>query len=75
MPHVNVKHFPKDFSDDQKQRLAEAVTAVVVEHFDVPEGTVSIALKPVDKADWNDTVVIPEITGQTELLIKPPNYD
>lgn len=74
MPHVNVKHFPKDFSDEQKQRLAHVLTEVVVEHFEVPDGAVSIALEPVAQADWNDAVVEPEITGRGELLIKHPNY-
>lgn len=74
MPHVNVKHFPQDFSEDQKQLLAQALTEVVVEHFEVSDGAISIALESVAQADWNDTVVEPEITGRGELLIKHPNY-
>jgi 4-oxalocrotonate tautomerase len=30
---VHIKHFPKDFTDEQRQRLSEALTTVVVEHF------------------------------------------
>lgn len=74
VPHINVKHFPQDFSDDQEQRLAQALTAVVVEQFEVPDGAVSIALEAVERDDWDDAVVAPEITGRGELLIKHPDY-
>ncbi|MGW8970541.1 tautomerase PptA [Streptomyces platensis] len=74
MPHVNIKHFPVDFTDEQKKQLAEQVTTVVMEHFGVYEGAVSIALEPVVKPGWNETVYVPEITGRQHLLIKTPSY-
>lgn len=74
MPHVNIKHFPRNFTDQQKKHLAEAITTVVMEHFDIYEGAVSIALEPVAEPDWNETVDSPEITGRQHLLIKAPNY-
>ncbi|KPC62532.1 tautomerase family protein [Streptomyces chattanoogensis] len=74
MPHVNIKHFPVDFTDEQKKQLAETVTAFVTEHFGVHEGAVSIALEPVAEPGWNETVYVPEITGRQHLLIKAPNY-
>ncbi|MFC6064167.1 tautomerase family protein [Streptomyces ochraceiscleroticus] len=74
MPHVNIKHFPKDFTEEQHHRLAEAVTTVVMEHFGVHDGAVSIALEPVAKADWNESVGVPELTDRRHLLIKAPNY-
>ncbi|THV42209.1 tautomerase family protein [Glycomyces buryatensis] len=74
MPHVNIKHFPRDFTAEQRERLSEAVTTVVAKHLDTPRGAVSIALEPVPEAEWSDTVVVPEITGREHLLIKTPNY-
>ncbi|UQA91325.1 tautomerase PptA [Streptomyces halobius] len=74
MPHINIKHFPKDFTEEQKQRLSEALADVVIRHFDVPDGAVSIALEPVPQSAWSDAVVVPEITGRQDLLIKEPNY-
>jgi 4-oxalocrotonate tautomerase len=74
MPHVNIKHFPRDLTGEQKRRLAETITAVVSESFVVPRGAVSIALEPVAETDWNETVVVPEITGREHTLIKAPNY-
>lgn len=73
MPHVNIKHFPKDLTGAERARLADAITAVVVDHFAVPDGVVSVALEPVERADWDEQVVGPEIRGREELLIKPPN--
>lgn len=74
MPHVHIKHFPRDFTDAQKERLAEAVTAVVSEHFGTDEGNVSVALEPVAAAEWNQTVGVPEILGRADLLIRRPAY-
>lgn len=74
MPHVNIKHFPKDFTDEQKERLAEAITAVVTEHFATDEGNVSVALEPVAAAEWNQAVGTPELLGRADLLIRRPAY-
>lgn len=74
MPHVNIKHFPRDFTSEQKKQLAEALTMVVTEHFDTYEGAVSIALEPVAVHDWNEAVTVPETTERQHLLIKEPNY-
>ncbi|MFI6444195.1 tautomerase family protein [Kitasatospora sp. NPDC050543] len=74
MPHVTIQHFPRDFTDEQQERLAEALTTVVMEHFDVYEGAVSIALEPVAAPDWDAVVVTPEITARPDLLIKAPHY-
>jgi 4-oxalocrotonate tautomerase len=59
MPHVNIKHFPNELTNDEKSSLAESITTLVAEHFGTSEGAVSIALEPVTKDDWDDTVVQP----------------
>jgi 4-oxalocrotonate tautomerase len=74
VPHVHIKHFPRDFTDVQKKRLSEAVTAVVVEHFATYDGAVSLALEPVAETDWNAAVTVPEIEGRAHLLVKEPHY-
>lgn len=73
MPHVNIKHYTRDFTDEQKKHLAEAITQAITEHFDIHEGAVSIALEPVAEPDWNETVHAPEITAREHLLIKAPS--
>ncbi|MEV7026240.1 tautomerase family protein [Kitasatospora sp. NPDC093558] len=74
MPHVNIKHFPRDVTPQQKRDLADAITTVIAEHFDVPACAVSIALEPVPETSWNDTVVGPEISGRKHLVVKEPDY-
>lgn len=74
MPHVHIRHFPKDFTDEGGQRLAAALTAVVTEHFETYDGAVSIALEPVPADEWIDTVVVPDIQGRAGLLIQQPAY-
>jgi 4-oxalocrotonate tautomerase len=74
LPHVNIKHFPKEFSVDEMIHLIDVLTAVVTKHFGVSDDAVSIALEPVVKDDWKDSVITPEITERRHLLIKTPNY-
>ncbi|MGR3937947.1 tautomerase PptA [Streptomyces sp. BRA346] len=73
MPHLTIKHFPRDVGDQQRKQLAEELTALVVRHFEVPESAVSIALEQVDQSSWNDAVIVPEIIEREHLLIKAPN--
>ena len=74
MPHVNIRYYPRAFTAEQKEHLAEAVTIVILEHFDgIREGSISIALEPVAESDWSETVV-PDIKAHRELLIKTPTY-
>ncbi|MGW2325135.1 tautomerase family protein [Streptomyces sp. NPDC001700] len=74
MPHLNIKHFPLDVGEEQRRQLTEDLTALVMRHFEVPEGAVSIALEQVDQSSWNDAVIVPEIIGRQHLLIKAPGY-
>lgn len=74
MPHVSIKHFPRELTDEQREKLVEAVTAAVVDNLDTYEGAVSIALEPVPEDRWNAAVVEPEISGRAHLLVKAPDY-
>ncbi|RRO14304.1 tautomerase PptA [Saccharopolyspora rhizosphaerae] len=74
MPHVNIKHFPEEVTDEQKRALAESISAALVEHLGTRDGAVSVTLEPVEKDAWNATVVEPEIQGRPDLLIKRPDY-
>ncbi|MET9061018.1 tautomerase family protein [Streptomyces antibioticus] len=74
MPHVTVRHFPKDLDAGRRAALVTAVTDAVTAAFDVEEGAVSIALEPVPAEDWQERVYAPEITGRADLLVKHPAY-
>ncbi|MER5641332.1 tautomerase family protein [Kitasatospora sp. NPDC002227] len=74
MPHVSIKHFPVEVTEEQSARLVAAITAAVTENLGCEEGVISIALEPVDPADWQDQVYTPEITDRRHLLRKLPNY-
>ncbi|MCF6475140.1 tautomerase pptA [Nonomuraea sp. MG754425] len=74
MPHVTIQHFPLDLAPEQRRRLADALTALLVEQLGTYPGAVSIALEPVQPADWAGTVYEPRIAGRSELLIKTPEY-
>ncbi|GAA2149102.1 hypothetical protein GCM10009760_41920 [Kitasatospora kazusensis] len=74
MPHVNIKYFPTPISDEQEARLVAALTEALRENLGCDEGAVSIALEPIEPADWHEKVYAPEILDRRELLRKLPSY-
>ncbi|MFB9947563.1 tautomerase family protein [Rhizobium puerariae] len=74
MPHVIIKYFDTVLTDANKASLADVVTRTLVETLGCASGAVSIALRPVAPADWNETVFIPDIDRRSAELIKIPDY-
>jgi amino acid adenylation domain-containing protein len=74
VPHVNIKHFPVELTEERQAELVAAVTVAVQSAFSCDEKVISIALEPVEKDVWNDRVYIPEIVNRKELLRKVPRY-
>lgn len=75
MPHLTIKHFPKDFTEEQERDLADALTTLIAERFGTTPGAVSISLEAVDPEDWQAAVYAPEIEGRNSTLLKYPDYE
>ncbi|MBB4303998.1 4-oxalocrotonate tautomerase [Rhodobium orientis] len=73
MPHVIVKAWPGK-SEDQKTRLAEAITRNVMEIFDYGRDPVSVAIEEVPAERWKEDVYDPDIEAFPERLYKKPGY-
>jgi 4-oxalocrotonate tautomerase len=74
MPHVIVKLWPGP-SEQQKARLAEAITRDVTEVLDLGEESVSVSMQEVAPRDWAEKVYKPDIESKPEQLYKKPGYD
>ena len=74
MPHVIVKLWPGP-SEQQKVRLAEAITRDVMDVLDLGAESVSVALEEVEAEDWVEKVYQPDIVGKPDQLYKKPGYD
>ena len=74
VPHINIKHFPVRLDDQRRDALVAALTAAVGDALGCAENVVSIALEPVDPADWQERVYQPEIVDRAALLCKHPDY-
>lgn len=74
MPHVIVKLWPGP-SEQQKARLAEAITRDVMDILDLGEESVSVAMEEVEPRDWAEKVYTPDIANKPEQLYKKPGYD
>ncbi|HEC2070351.1 TPA: tautomerase PptA [Klebsiella oxytoca] len=73
MPHIDIKCFPRDLNDEQKEALAADITEVVIRHLNSKERSVSVALNEIKESDWQQ-VWDSEIAPQMEQLIKKPGY-
>ena len=71
MPHVIVKLWPGK-SEEQKQRLAHAITRDVMSILGYGEESVSVGLEEVGANPWRDAVYRPDIVAKQTTLYKKP---
>lgn len=71
MPHVIVKLLPGR-SEQQKSRLAEAITKDVMSITKCEEESVSVAIEEIESKDWMEKVYQPDILGKPETIYKKP---
>ena len=74
MPHVVVKLWPGK-SEQQKARLAEAITREVMSVLNYGEESVSVAIEEIESRDWAEKVYKPDIVSKPDQLYKKPGYD
>ena len=74
MPHVIMKLWPGK-SEQQKTRLAEAITKDVMEILYYGDESVSVAMEEVKSQDWREKVYKPDIQNKWDKLYKKPGYD
>lgn len=73
MPHVSVKLWPGR-SEEDKQRLADAIVEDVVRITGSSEASVSVSIEDVPSEDWKEKVYDPEIRDKAFFLYKKPGY-
>jgi len=74
MPHVIVKLY-SGRSEQQKARLAEAVTKAVMTTLNCGEDAVSVGIEDVEPRDWAEKVFKPDILSRSETIYKKPGYN
>jgi 4-oxalocrotonate tautomerase len=73
MPHVIVKLWPGK-SEEQKRRLADAISKDVMNILNYGEESVSVAIEEVSSKSWADKVYKPDIVNNSDKLYKKPGY-
>lgn len=73
MPHVIVE-LHSGGSEQQKVRLAEAVTKAVMAALSSGEDAVSVAIEEIEPQQWAEEVYKPDILGKPRTLYKKPGY-
>lgn len=73
MPHVIVKVWPGK-TEEQKVRLAQAITRDITDTLQYGEPSISIAIEEVEPRDWLEQVYRPELKDNLAKLYKKPGY-
>ena len=73
MPHVIVKLWPGK-SEQQKQRLADAITKDIMAIFNYGKEAVSVAMEEIQPQDWAEKVYQLDIVNHADKLYKKPGY-
>jgi 4-oxalocrotonate tautomerase len=73
MPHVIVKLWPGK-SEEQKRRLADAISKDVMNILNYGEESVSVAIEEVSSKSWAEKVYKPDIVDNSDKLYKKPGY-
>jgi 4-oxalocrotonate tautomerase len=73
MPHVIIKLWPGK-SEDQKQRLSNAIVKDVTSILDYGDEAVSVGFEEVAPKDWTEKVFEPDILAKWSTLLKEPGY-
>jgi len=73
MPNIIVKLWPGK-SEQQKTRLAEAITKDVMNTLHYGEESVSVAFEEIPAQEWAEKVYKPDILNHPEKLYKKPGY-
>lgn len=74
MPHVDIKCFPRDLNDEQKEALAADIAAAITRHLGSKDGAISVALNQVQQDEWKSQVWDTEIAPNLDTLLKKPGY-
>lgn len=73
MPHVIVKLWPGK-SEEQKKRLAAAITKDVTSVLHYGDDSVSVAMEEVPAEKWLEEVYKPDIASKPANIYKKPGY-
>ena len=73
MPHVIVKLSPGK-SEEQKRRLADAISKDIMNILNYGEESVSVAIEEVSSKSWAEKVYKPDILDNSDKLYKKPGY-
>jgi len=74
MPHVIVKVYAGR-SEEQKSKLAEAVSNAVMSSLNCDEKSISVGIEEFAPADWKEKVYRPDILEKSEKIYKKPGYN
>lgn len=74
MPHVDIKYFPRELTEEQRQAFADDIAKVVIKNLDSKPKSVSVALEEVQPDNWKQQVWDTDIAPHLDTLAKKPGY-
>ncbi|ROV54425.1 tautomerase PptA [Neisseria chenwenguii] len=74
MPHINVKCYPKNLTEQEMADFVSALNELAQKHLKATDDVVSIAYTEIEPENWGE-VYHNEIKPNLDTLAKKPNYE
>ncbi|MBS0847369.1 tautomerase PptA [Citrobacter sp. JGM124] len=74
MPHVEIKCFPRELTEQQKQAIASEVCDVLKKYLGSKDSSLSVSLQMIEQDLWKSEVWDKQIAPRMEQLLKKPGY-
>ena len=75
MPHISVKCYPKNLSEEELADYVRELAAVTSRHLKADDGYISVDYAEVPADEWKEKVYDPEIKARLDRLAKKPGYE
>lgn len=75
MPHIEIKCFPREVTDQQREEIAAGIADVLKKHFGSKDESLSVDLIMVEPEQWKSEVWDRQIAPRMASLIKKPGYE
>lgn len=75
MPHVDIKYFPRNLSDEKLKTISDEICDVLKKHLGASEDSLSVAMTEIAPDRWKLDVYDPLIKPGLLKLVKKPGYN
>jgi len=75
MPHINIKAYPKNLTEQELQTFADELTTFMSKKLSTPKEYITISYAEIPVEEWKEKVFDAEIMPNLNTLLRKPHYN